>query len=92
MCAGGFFLDLTQQPLFISWVRFSSFWYYAIGLMLRIVEPYDSTGSLEDAAEDGYSFSTWSGPANAAMVFGFGAIFRVAAYLALKTSKKLKFS
>ena len=32
MCSGGFFLDLTAQPAYISWMRFSSFWYYAMGL------------------------------------------------------------
>ena len=61
--------------------------------VLRIVEPYDGPGNLAAAAEnDSYSFSTWSGPVNAAIVLAFGVAFRIAAYVALKSSAKLKFS
>jgi hypothetical protein len=54
MCAGGFFIDLTEQPWYISWLRFTSYWYYALGLLMEVLLPYD-TKVHRDHDDDGGS-------------------------------------
>merc|ERR1719421_2573414 len=42
MCTGGYFADLRLLPSWISWCRFTSFFYYTNGLFLRLTlrDPY----------------------------------------------------
>jgi len=95
MCCGGYFINIAQQPPAIAWLRFSSYWYYMSGLVLKLVVlPYD-TPDRDLRAQiqgDDYSFSSLSPIADSALLFLYGFVFRIAAYLALKTSKKIRFS
>ncbi|KAH8045228.1 ATPase [Aureococcus anophagefferens] len=61
MCCGGFFIDMEQQPGAISWVRFTSYWYYSMGLFAKVaLLPYDTPHHDMRAEIDTYSFSTLS--------------------------------
>merc|ERR1719183_3471840 len=57
MCAGGYFADMESLPEWISWVRFTSPYYYIFGSVLRVmlVGPYSE--ELHEQALVGYSFS-----------------------------------
>lgn len=107
MCAGGFFIDLATLPSYLSWlasVRYASFWYYSLGLFAAFALPTDadrmawpSEGSGESLSTlERYSFSRWSWDGEAwkdvLMLLAFVLVHRVAAFVALKTSKKLQFS
>jgi len=94
MCGGVFFIDLTAQPQAVAWVRFASYWSYSMGLMAQLLLKFgnDSDGSLA-AALDGYSVNlTWSEGQNATALLAFGLFFRLAAYLTLRFSSKIRFS
>lgn len=94
MCAGGFFIDLTAQPPAVAWVRFASYWYYAMGCLAQLLLTFgdDKGGSLA-AALGAYSFNlAWSAGQNAAALLAFGLLFRLAAYLTLRFSSKIRFS
>ena len=93
MCCGGFFIDMEQQPGAISWVRFTSYWYYSMGLFAKVaLLPYDTPHHDMRAEIDTYSFSTLSLRMDVAVLVAYGTAFRVLTYLFLKCSRKLRFS
>ena len=93
MCCGGFFIDMAQQPGAISWVRFTSYWYYSMGLFAKVaLLPYDTPHHDMRAEIDTYSFSTLSLRMDVAVLVAYGTAFRVLTYLFLKCSRKLRFS
>lgn len=93
MCCAGFFIDMTKQPASISWVKYTSYWYYACGLFLKIIAlPFDDKSKLIHEEIRDYSFSELSTQGDCVVLFLFGVVFRIGAYVALKTSKKLRFS
>eukprot|EP00966_Prymnesium_polylepis_P028836 668581-Prymnesium_polylepis.1 len=63
MCAGGYFVDMLSLPEGLRWIRFTSFWYYTLGLWARfaIPDPADRvSNSTITTTLQGYSFSPWS--------------------------------
>ncbi|KAJ1451954.1 P-loop containing nucleoside triphosphate hydrolase protein [Pelagophyceae sp. CCMP2097] len=94
MCAGGFFLDIEAQPSYVRWVRFTSYWYYALGLYCKTaLVPYDHNDhhALRKAVE-AYSFSTLPAYADALVLVAYGVAARIVAFVCLKCSRKIKFS
>ena len=72
MCAGGFFVNLNNLPPWLGWVRFTSFWYYSMGLVVAAALPTaadrdaftmpingsgTSCGTAGSSTLDNYSFS-----------------------------------
>jgi len=97
MCSGGYFIDITSQPSWVSWVRYTSYWYYSMGLFFEAqVHGFGSSTSfgkeLRETVREEYSFSTLPVLSNIAAMFAYGAVFRLLAYYFLCTSKRLKFS
>jgi len=93
MCCGGFFIDMNGQPVAISWVRFTSYWYYACGLFLKIIAlPYDNQSKDIHKEIHSYSFSTFSIMTDIFILCSWGIAFRLIAYIGLKTSRKIRFS
>ena len=31
-CSGGYFVNMLDLPIWLQWIRFTSFWYYVLGL------------------------------------------------------------
>ena len=97
MCAGGYFVNLNHLPGWVGALRYTSFWYYAMGLFVAFALPTD-TDRVAFAANhtlSRYSFSKWSWDGHAgfdvAALFGFVLAQRVLSFIALKCSKKLQF-
>ena len=83
---------MHQQPPSISWVRYASYWYYSLGMLVKIaLLPYDDDHAMRDELKV-YSFSDMSLVANAAIMLLYGVALRVLSYFCLRFSKKLRFS
>ena len=91
MAAGGYFVDLTRAPPAIAWVRYTSSWYYALGLLYRAICP-DLDGAHLDALTAPYSVSPLGVAADVFAMLLYTALCRLIMYAALKTTSKLKFS
>jgi ABC-type multidrug transport system permease subunit len=90
--AGGFFVDLKTQPQWISWIRFTSYFYYGMGLVVQSVIPFYDRESLDKGIE-GYSFSLdVSAFTNALVLVFFCFLFRITGYIFLVTNRKMKLS
>ena len=90
---GGFFIDMDAQPSSISWVKYTSYWYYSMGLFVKVaLVPYDTKHHDMRDAIAAYSFSDLSLRANVLVLLAYGTAFRVLTYVFLKTSRKLRFS
>lgn len=93
MCCGGYFIDMAEQPAAIAWLRFSSYWYYCSGLFLKLAAlPYDTRDRDIHRRVRSYSFSKLPMVVDVALLVAFGCLFRAAAYVALKTSRKIRFT
>jgi hypothetical protein len=92
MCAGGYFADLRLLPWWIGWVRFASFYYYTFGAVLRLMvaEPFGE--ELHRAAISKYSFSDLGYLSEVTVLFLMSVMFRAAAYVQLRITKRLDFS
>ena len=97
MCAGGYFINLNEAPHWLSNLRYTSFWYYSMGLFTAYALPthadrvaFSANGTLAR-----YSFSPWSWDGtpqwDVLALLGFALVQRVLAFLVLKFSKKLEF-
>ena len=106
MCAGGYFINLASLPAWLASLRYVSFWYYSLGLFAAAALPTDADRAAWPTTSEGsgdaqttierYSFSHWSweGQAwkDALVLLGFVLLHRIAAFVALKTTKKLQFT
>mmetsp|Transcript_24843 Transcript_24843/g.44174 ORF Transcript_24843/g.44174 Transcript_24843/m.44174 type:complete len:86 (+) Transcript_24843:264-521(+) len=84
---------MAEQPAFIGWCRYTSYWYYSLGLYTSVaVVPYDDDDlhRMTEALDD-YSFSEWSDTTNMLVLLGYGFVCRLLGYLFLKFSSKTKF-
>jgi hypothetical protein len=92
MCAGGYFADMRDLPIWISWVRFTSVYYYSFGALLRLLVAVPYGEELHQKAIAKYSFSdlgyVWEVMVMLAMIL----VMRVLALVQLRVTKKLKFS
>lgn len=92
MCTGGYFADLRHLPWFIGWVRFTSFYYYSFGSILRLMLEVPFGAEIHQKALAKYSFSELGYVWELAVLVGMSVIFRILAFVQLRYSKKLKFS
>lgn len=92
MCAGGYFADMTSLPAWIGWVRLTSPYYYIFGAIMRVMLVGPFSEELHAQALDGYSFSDLGYTAEVIVLCSMWLIFRLAALIQLKFSKKLRFS
>mmetsp|Transcript_48439 Transcript_48439/g.135980 ORF Transcript_48439/g.135980 Transcript_48439/m.135980 type:complete len:342 (-) Transcript_48439:971-1996(-) len=94
MSAGGFFINMAEQPAYIGWARYTSYWYYSLGLYTSVaITPFDDDDQHRmSGALDSYSFSDWSDATNLLILVTYGVVCRVLAYVFLKFSSKIKFS
>lgn len=96
MCAGGYFVNLRNMPAWVSYLRYSSFWYYSMGLFVAFALPTAADRAAFASALSRYSFSGWSWDGHpgydVAALLGFVLVQRVLSFVALKCSKKLQFS
>ena len=91
--AGGFFIDFSQQPSWISWVKYASYWFYAQGAYLKIVAlPFDDKVNDIHQETKTFSFSPFSIGVDVAVLCAYGLALRLIAYLALKYSPKIRFA
>ena len=97
MCAGGYFVNLNHLPGWVGALRYTSFWYYAMGLFVALALPTveDRDAFATNHTLSRYSFSrwTWDGHAgyDVAALLCFVLVQRVLGFVALKCSKKLQF-
>ena len=97
MCAGGYFVNLNHLPTWVGALRYTSFWYYAMGLFVAFALPTneDRAAFAANQTLSKYSFSRWSWDGRAeydvAALCGFVLVQRVLSFVALKCSKKLQF-
>lgn len=97
MCAGGYFVNLNHLPMWVGSLRYTSFWYYAMGLFVAFALPTheDREAFASNHTLSRYSFSRWSWDGHAwydvAALLGFVVVQRVLSFIALKRSKKLQF-
>lgn len=87
MCTGGYFANMALLPPWIGWVRCLSNYYYSFGATLRILAP-----DIDPEIVQRYSFSRLGFSLEVFALTLMCVIFRLAAYILLRTSKKLKFS
>jgi len=91
MCAGGYFADMSLLPSWIAWLRFTSVYYYTFGAMLRLlVKPFGD--EVYQKAMEKHSFSELGYLWEVLILVGMTVAFRLAAYVQLRISRKLKFS
>lgn len=92
MCAGGYFADMRDLPLWIGWVRFTSLYYYSFGAILRLLVAVPYGVELHKEATAKYSFSEMGYFWEVVIMCGMNLVMRVLTYLQLRFTKKLKFS
>jgi len=92
MCSGGYFADMRSLPWFIGWVRYTSFYYYTFGAVLRLMLELPYGPDIHQKAIEKYSFSDLGYTMEVSCLLGLAAVFRILAYLQLCYTKKLKFS
>ena len=91
--AGGFFIDFSTEPIWINWVKYVSYWFYAQGAFLKVAAlPFDDYYKDIHYETKMHSFSPYPVSVDIAILFGYGLVLRVIGYLALKFSKKIKFA
>jgi len=91
MCAGGYFVDMRLLPSWISWCRFTSFYFYTNGLFLRLalLGPYGS--EIHGMVIAKYSFSELGAALEIWVLALMAVFFRFFAYIGLRYTKRLKF-
>jgi len=98
MCAGGYFVDLTgpNMPPLLSYLRYTSFWYYSLGLWMHYALPADADAAAFAEELRNFSFSSFSADGRPEVdvlaLIGQAALARFAAYIVLRRSRKLEFS
>ena len=104
MRAGGYFVNLTALPDWIAALRYTSFWYYSLGLFLAFALPTNADHDAwpthgangTQSTLERYSFSAWSWEGapykDVLVLLAFVLVHRTAAFIALCMSKKLQFS
>lgn len=92
MCAGGYFADMRLLPWWISWVRYTSFYYYTFGATLRLMLAGPYGEAVHQEALGHYSFSELGYTAELLALFLMAAFYRVVAFFKLRYTKKLQFS
>ena len=98
MCSGGFFINLHDQPVWLGYLRYTSFWYYQMGLFMTYALPTDEDRHAYAANHtlDRYSFSKWAWEGHperdVGVLLGFALTHRLIAFFVLKYSKQLRFS
>eukprot|EP00930_Biecheleria_cincta_P031926 TRINITY_DN22140_c0_g1_i1.p1 TRINITY_DN22140_c0_g1~~TRINITY_DN22140_c0_g1_i1.p1 ORF type:complete len:627 (+),score=95.32 TRINITY_DN22140_c0_g1_i1:127-2007(+) len=92
MCAGGYFADMRKLPWFISWIRYTSFYFYTYGAITRLTikEPFGE--DLLEQALRKHSFSELGYFWEVVCLAGMSILFRLLSYLQLRSTKKLQFS
>jgi len=100
MCAGGFFINMASLPPWLQWCRYTSSWYYTLGLWTRYALPAEADRAEDTAVmqllHSRYTFSDWSWRGHperdVGMLLLFAVSARLLAYIFLRCSKKLRFS
>lgn len=92
MCSGGFFADMRLLPWWIGWVRYVSFYYYTFGASLRLLVAVPYGEDVHKRATEKYSFSELGYAGEVMVLCIMIVVFRVAAFLQLRSSKKLQFT
>jgi len=97
MCAGGYFVNLASLPSWLGWLRYTSFWYYAIGLFSAYALPtgHDRATFVANGTLERYSFSTWTWDGHPErdiiVLVALALVQHALALVALKHSKQLQF-
>ena len=97
MCAAGFFVNLLELPEPLPDIRFTSYWYYTLGLWTNYAIPATDRARPEvQEALARFSFSRWSWEgaplADAGVLLGMALTLRCVAYVILRNTKNLEFS
>lgn len=92
MCAGGYFADMRLLPVWIGWVRFTSFYYYTFGSVLRLMVAVPFGEELHHQALSKYSFSELGFAGEVLALMAMTIFMRLAAYVQLRCTNKLRFS
>ena len=99
MCAGGYFVDLTHAPQWLATLRYTSFWYYSMGLFTAAALPTPADRhafAIVNGTVGGYSFSLWSLEGHyeydVGVLLAFALVQRVATFFVLKHTNQLRFS
>jgi len=92
MCCGGYFADMRALPLWLGWVRFTSFYFYTFGSCSRLLLTVPFSQEVHAKAIAKYSFSDFGYMWEVMALLLQVGMYRMMAYLALKWNRKLRFS
>lgn len=92
MCTGGYFCDMRQLPPEISWIQYTSFYYYTFGAVMRLMVAVPYGEDLHEKALERYSFSEMGYLWEILILLFMVLALRTATYIQLRLTKKLNFS